>query len=196
MAWALLPAARYASARLSYTFSQGAVLRHGRVDAPRLDRLRQDVRKSVRGLRGSRSEAPCGGEDSNAHRDHQHHEAACHRVIHAPSFLHRRQIGSRERRKRAAAASSAAAATRPIQRPGVLRNRAGVSWVSRSISPSLWPSQANATFMVPIKRYFTQEAKCEVWNTRLSRTAIASGGNTAHRSVARRAQPETSSTHP
>lgn len=87
---------------------------------------------------------------------------------------------------------NSAATISPNQRPGELRYAAGVS-CGQSTECIL---KANAFGANPIKRSLSIVLKCEVPNVILSKNAIARKGRTAHRKVARRAQPETNRAQP
>ena len=76
------------------------------------------------------------------------------------------------------------------------RNLPGVSCVRESIAMLWCGLKSKAPGANPVKRFITEEPKCEVPNVILSKMPIASSGNTAQSNVARRAQPETNSSQP
>src|ERR1700758_727413 len=78
----------------------------------------------------------------------------------------------------------------PIQRPGAPRNAAGVMCIIGLVGKT---SVEAMGAVAPINLEPTRLANCVVLNASFSRPPIATIGNTAQRNVARRAQPETSS---
>src|SRR4051794_27363535 len=103
------------------------------------------------------------------------------------------QIGSRYRRMRTAAARQNAATMRPIHNPGVLKNVPGVSDASGSKWAVPFSSTRNALLNQPPSRSPRNVKNDALPKTIFVKTPIARNGMTAHKNVARFAQPDTSS---
>jgi len=91
-----------------------------------------------------------------------------------------------------AAARKAAATARPIHRPGLLRKLPGAICVIGLVG-NISGDVETTVGTSPINRDPTKAAKCRVWKAICSTPPIAMTGNAAHRNVARRAHPDTSS---